>query len=110
MARILRPCIYCGSTTANRWVNAQSEVECTSARECVIRHDPHGLLADHPDWESYPSLVTAAWREAASWQRRQRRYPVALACPCECNSGGFCGGCGHAGCSGGVNLASPARR
>jgi hypothetical protein len=19
-------------------------------------------------------------------------------CPCECNSGGFCGGCGHAGC------------
>ena len=20
------------------------------------------------------------------------------ACPCECNSGGFCGGCGHAGC------------
>jgi hypothetical protein len=27
-----------------------------------------------------------------------------LACPCECNSGGFCGGCGHAGCSGGINL------
>jgi len=26
-------------------------------------------------------------------------------CPCECNSGGFCGGCGHAGCSGGINLA-----
>jgi hypothetical protein len=23
-----------------------------------------------------------------------------LACPCECNSGGFCGGCGHAGCGG----------
>ncbi len=21
-----------------------------------------------------------------------------LACPCACNSGGFCGGCGHAGC------------
>ena len=21
-------------------------------------------------------------------------------CPCECNSGGFCGGCGHAGCGG----------
>ena len=27
-------------------------------------------------------------------------------CPCECNSGGFCGGCGHAGCSGGINLAN----
>lgn len=21
-------------------------------------------------------------------------------CPCECNSGRFCGGCGHAGCGG----------
>lgn len=21
-------------------------------------------------------------------------------CPCACNSGGFCGGCGHAGCGG----------
>ena len=21
-------------------------------------------------------------------------------CPCVCNSGGFCGGCGHAGCGG----------
>lgn len=21
-------------------------------------------------------------------------------CPCECNRGGFCGGCGHAGCGG----------
>lgn len=21
-------------------------------------------------------------------------------CGCECNSGGFCGGCGHAGCGG----------
>jgi hypothetical protein len=26
-----------------------------------------------------------------------RRVPP---CPCECNSGGFCGGCGHAGCGG----------
>jgi hypothetical protein len=21
-------------------------------------------------------------------------------CPCACNSGGFCGGCGHSGCGG----------
>lgn len=21
-------------------------------------------------------------------------------CPCACNSGGWCGGCGHAGCGG----------
>lgn len=25
-------------------------------------------------------------------------------CPCVCNSGGFCGGCGHAGCSSGINV------
>ncbi|WP_125937199.1 hypothetical protein [Streptomyces sp. WAC 06738] len=25
-----------------------------------------------------------------------------VACPCPCNSGGFCGGCGHAGCGGPV--------
>jgi hypothetical protein len=29
------------------------------------------------------------------------RYSQAVGpCPCECNSGGFCGGCGHAGCGG----------
>ncbi len=27
-----------------------------------------------------------------------------LQCPCECNRGGFCGGCGHAGCSNGINV------
>jgi hypothetical protein len=33
------------------------------------------------------------------------RRPLAVGpCPCECNRGGFCGGCGHAGCSGGINL------
>src|SRR5690348_7742079 len=30
---------------------------------------------------------------------RPRFQPVGP-CPCECNSGGFCGGCGHAGCGG----------
>lgn len=23
-----------------------------------------------------------------------------MRCPCECNEGGFCGGCGHVGCGG----------
>lgn len=32
-----------------------------------------------------------------------RKRPVGP-CPCECNSGGFCGGCGHAGCSNGINV------
>ena len=30
----------------------------------------------------------------------RRRRPSVPPCPCECNSGGFCGGCGHAGCGG----------
>ncbi len=30
---------------------------------------------------------------------RPRRRTVS-GCPCPCNSGGFCGGCGHAGCGG----------
>jgi len=34
---------------------------------------------------------------------------TALRCPCECNSGGFCGGCGHAGCSGGINVRRDSR-
>lgn len=27
-------------------------------------------------------------------------FPRIQPCPCACNSGGFCGGCGHAGCGG----------
>lgn len=30
-----------------------------------------------------------------------QRRTVASGCGCECCRGGFCGGCGHAGCSGG---------
>jgi len=30
----------------------------------------------------------------------RRQYEEVGPCPCECNSGGFCGGCGHAGCGG----------
>ena len=26
-------------------------------------------------------------------------------CGCECSRGEFCGGCGHVGCSGGINLS-----
>ncbi len=28
-------------------------------------------------------------------------------CPCECNAGGFCGGCGHAGCGGRGRASTP---
>jgi len=49
-------------------------------------------------------LVTVALRHTApdtppapTPTARHRRKD---ACPCSCNSGGFCGGCGHAGCGG----------
>lgn len=31
---------------------------------------------------------------------RMHKFTFAGPCPCECNSGGFCGGCDHAGCGG----------
>lgn len=37
------------------------------------------------------------------WIREYERpthLPMAGSCPCACSSGGFCGGCGHAGCGG----------
>lgn len=35
-----------------------------------------------------------------SWARfeKSERRRVEGACPCECNRGEFCGGCGHRGC------------
>lgn len=56
-----------------------------------------------------------AAREATRWLRRDPRRvqprttprgtrngatlrALAAPCPCACNAGGFCGGCGHAGC------------
>lgn len=39
------------------------------------------------------------WRN--EWGQPTRRRPDVPPCPCECNPhGGFCGGCGHAGCGG----------
>jgi hypothetical protein len=29
-----------------------------------------------------------------------------MQCPCACNAGGFCGGCGHAGCGGRTRTAT----
>lgn len=43
--------------------------------------------------------TVAAWEMAAG---RPARFIAELrgGCGCACNSGGFCGGCGHAGCGG----------
>ncbi len=63
-----------------------------------------GPLAEHESWlihfmaEVATSEETAAAlnRKAAEVRGAERR-PVGP-CECECNRGGFCGGCGHAGC------------
>lgn len=39
-------------------------------------------------------------RAERAWAARERRARQIGPCPCECNRGGFCGGCGHAGCGG----------
>ncbi|MFD8723960.1 hypothetical protein ACFV2H_39900 [Streptomyces sp. NPDC059629] len=49
--------------------------------------DPHSPL---PSDEGVP----APGRQATP------RGGMRGSCPCPCNSGGFCGGCGHAGCGG----------
>jgi hypothetical protein len=46
-----------------------------------------GIL-DEPD--DAPHLTAAL--------TRPRRFRRVGPCPCECTTGGFCGGCGHAGC------------
>lgn len=42
-------------------------------------------------------LLLDVGTEAAVVVRASRKAPP---CPCACNSNGFCGGCGHAGCGG----------
>lgn len=67
------------------------------------------------------ACLRALVRAGVTWSRRPRTFQMTLTpttttqedsemnttktgptgpCPCECNSGGFCGGCGHAGCGG----------
>ncbi|MET9085512.1 hypothetical protein ABZX77_27115 [Streptomyces sp. NPDC004237] len=49
--------------------------------------DPHSSLPpDH--------------RAPAPGRQTAPRGRMRGSCPCPCNSGGFCGGCGHAGCGG----------
>lgn len=40
------------------------------------------------------------WHAEMAARRRSRSPERVGPCPCECNSGQFCGGCGHAGCGG----------
>lgn len=55
------------------------------------------IEAEVSDWERAKTGMGPAVRTFTTTDRATR--PVGP-CPCECNSGGFCGGCGHAGCGG----------
>jgi hypothetical protein len=46
--------------------------------------------------------AAADFRAAFGLDRRaaDANYPHQVGCGCECCFGGFCGGCGHAGCGG----------
>jgi hypothetical protein len=70
--------------------------------------------------EDEPDGMAWTWEEAEKEAleqgpalARQYGYVASTAsnwpgpCPCECNSGGFCGGCGHAGCGGRRNASGP---
>lgn len=52
----------------------------------------------------YPEVTLCAGcfgrAEPISGSERRKEMVTVSPCPCECNSGGFCGGCGHAGCGG----------
>lgn len=45
-------------------------------------------------------LFAEGVRHASDAHVSVREVRFTRGCPCACNSGGFCGGCGHAGCGG----------
>ena len=66
--------------------------------ECAEILQPTASL---PAEYSLVGLTNPAW--AARLAREGQRAggaPWSGPGPCECNSGGFCGGCGHGGCGG----------
>ncbi|RPE38659.1 hypothetical protein EDD90_1579 [Streptomyces sp. Ag109_O5-1] len=46
------------------------------------------------------SILPPAKRASAPGRHMAPRGHMKGTCPCPCNSGAFCGGCGHAGCGG----------
>ena len=59
---------------------------------------------DDTGWDAAVMPATPEVRaEVLAWEQRVERTlrPRRVGpCSCACNSGGFCGGCGHAGCGG----------
>jgi hypothetical protein len=56
-------------------------------------------MTDFDLWEAELERMRAHAEKVASAITAEReRFGLTAPCPCECNVGGFCGGCGHAGC------------
>lgn len=54
----------------------------------------------YPGDKVNPAQAGRLLEEQAARIAEDHRRARNLACPCECNSGGWCGGCGHGGCGG----------
>ena len=64
---------------------------------------PVGTLPDQPGWQRVGNPIARIPHPSTTPCRVHgiTRCTICFApCQCECNSGGFCGGCGHAGCGG----------
>lgn len=69
-----------------------------------ILHTALGF-ADRDDAVAYVMEVLE-WNAEADFHNDAAAAAVPVGpCPCECNRGGFCGGCGHAGCGRRVSAA-----
>ena len=56
------------------------------------------IIGLHELRKKNPQAVITSTEEAAKTLQRIRERDRVEPCPCECNRGEFCGGCGHRGC------------
>lgn len=99
-ARYERTGPYLGDL-AGEWADVQFDdgLFCSvPASELVLGNEPAGRQLE-PARLGSPTPALTSRVSGVSRRRVNPPRPVGP-CPCECNHGGFCGGCGHAGCGG----------
>ncbi len=57
-----------------------------------------GMVANENDQPEADRIAAIVHRAMVADTLAEARRGRAGPCPCECNRGEFCGGCGHAGC------------
>jgi len=84
---------------AKAWATAYARTFKDDLRLQVVLAVPCGALRSlQPDLTKVPPIPAQRYGLDAPTRYRTRRSGGA--CGCACSSGGFCGGCGHAGCAG----------